>query len=184
MYTKTSAPYYAHALYPLAQGYISEALQELECVRDLVCGFAKFRYFLNHPLFSLEEKRRVLLAGVRGGVHPEIERLILLLVERRKVFLLADIIAYLKIIHSACTNTVNVQVESAVELTVEEKEQLTNTIARNITQRITVEFKVRTELIAGFVVHIGGKVIDASVKGKFRRISGQLMRAAQFNQAR
>jgi F-type H+-transporting ATPase subunit delta len=171
-------------LYPLASGYFSEALVEIKAVQELVGADKKFRYFLSHPLFSLEQKKKVIVESLRVGLHPEIERLILLLVRRRKIGLLSGIIDYLQVIHQKCTNTVNVQVESAMELRSEEKEQLTNVIARQVSQRILVDFKVQTSLIAGFIVHIGGRIIDTSVKTKFRRISDSMTQAILLNQVR
>lgn len=184
MYTQTSARYYAQALYPLASGYFIEALQELKGVQELVGADKKFRYFLSHPVFSLEQKRKVILEAVRVGLHPEVERLILLLVGRRKIGLLSGIIDYLQVIHQESTNTVNVQVESAMELRGEEKEQLSAIIARQVPQRTLIDFKVQASLIAGFIVHIKGRIIDASVQTKLRKISDQMTQAVLLNQVR
>jgi F-type H+-transporting ATPase subunit delta len=171
-------------LYPLASGYFIEALAQLKAVQELVCADNKFRYFLSHPLFSLEQKKKAIVGALSVGLHPEIERLILLLVRRRKIGLLSGIIDYLQVIHQECTNTVNVQVESAMALSSEEKEQLTSLIAKQVPQSILIDFKVQTSLIAGFIVHIGGRIIDASVKTKFRRISDSMTQAALLNQVR
>jgi F-type H+-transporting ATPase subunit delta len=184
MYTQTSARYYAHALYPLASGYFTEALQELRGMQELVSADKQFRFFLSHPLFSLEQKKKVITAALRTGLHPEVERLILLLVGRRKIGLLPGVIAYLEVIRQDCTNTVKVEVESAMELGDEEKGRLTALIARQVSRQVIMDFKVQASLIAGFVVHVGGRIIDASVKTKLRRISDQMTQAAVLNQAR
>jgi F-type H+-transporting ATPase subunit delta len=70
---------------------------------------------------------------------------------------------------------VSVQVRSAVPLTEEEKERLSEVLARSLRKQVRLETSVDSSLIGGVVLRIGDRLLDGSVKGQLNLLRQRLI---------
>ncbi len=65
-------------------------------------------------------------------------------------------------------------IESAAELSAEEKTATANTIRAKYGADVTTEFKTNTALIGGLRIQVGSDVVDASVRSRLDRLATEL----------
>jgi F-type H+-transporting ATPase subunit delta len=68
-----------------------------------------------------------------------------------------------------------VQVRSAVPLTEEEKERLSEVLARSLRKQVRLETNVDPSLIGGVMLRIGDRLLDGSVKGQLNLLRQRLI---------
>ena len=166
MSTRTSAARYAKALFDVAmtESTPERAEQELTAFSNLVQGHAELRQVLESPAVPAARKRDVvaLLIDKQQPSAP-VRKLLLLLAERNRLELLADLVAvyhervmeHLKIVQAEITTAAPIPAEQAAQL----QQRLGSTLGRTV----TLTTKVDPTLIGGMVTRIGGMVYDGSV---------------------
>lgn len=70
--------------------------------------------------------------------------------------------------------TLDVEIESAFDLTSEQQASIVETLKRRLGKNIKASTTVNPELIGGVSIRIGDEVIDASVRGKLSQLAASL----------
>nr|YP_009399705.1 ATP synthase CF1 subunit delta [Digenea simplex]ARW69524.1 ATP synthase CF1 subunit delta [Digenea simplex] len=165
---------YAEALINLSQksDSLSEVSKNLSLISKILSESQELKVFLSNPLINIGAKKEVLKQLFQDQVNDFIINFLLVLVDRRRISFLNVIIAkYLELNYRLESITI-AEVSSAIELNQEQKESLVKKI-KVITQTNEVRLLINNnpDLIGGFIVKIGSKIIDASLSGKLKRIS-------------
>ena len=170
---KIAVPY-AEALLNIAnsRSLLSESVNDLSSVSGVLSQSIELQELLSNPLVSSLLKKETLKNLFEKQLNDFVLNFLLVLVDRRRIYLLSNIIGkYLKLTSQLQSVTI-VEVFSAVDFSDSQKEALNRQI-KLMTQ--TNEVKLITHkqphLIGGFVAKIGSKVIDASLAGKLNNIS-------------
>nr|YP_009399297.1 ATP synthase CF1 subunit delta [Kapraunia schneideri]ARW68903.1 ATP synthase CF1 subunit delta [Kapraunia schneideri] len=173
---KIAVPY-AEALIANAQSLnlLSQYKDELSYILSILSKSKDLELFLLNPLNSSLTKKEVLKELFKNQIQDFIMNFLLVLVDRRRISFLKLIIEkYLKITYSLESITI-VEVSSASDLDEKQQFDLTNKIkSLTGTNQIKLIINQDTNLIGGFVIKIGSKVIDASLLGKLKKMSSYL----------
>jgi len=166
MLARKIASRYAEALYDLAQeqGKTGEWEQQLASVAAVMLSAPELRQVLTHPEVPLTQKETVVRRTFTGQVSDEVLAVLFMLIKRGHdpdMQLLHDIFVDLWN-HTRCI--LPVTVASAVALTDVQSAALQAALAKRTGATIILEQKVDAELIAGLVVTVGDRVIDASAR--------------------
>lgn len=101
-------------------------------------------------------------------------KLVLLLVAKRRLGLLEGIItAYLDEL-SARRGEVKAVVRTAMVLNAEEEDRLTAVLRNTAGKNVSVDIEVDTDLIGGFYVKLGSKMVDTSVKTQLATLANHM----------
>nr|YP_009392673.1 ATP synthase CF1 subunit delta [Bostrychia tenella]ARW61235.1 ATP synthase CF1 subunit delta [Bostrychia tenella] len=170
---KIAVPY-AEALLEIAQNEdsLKETSKNLSSISTILSESRDFQMLLSNPLIGIPVKKDILQKLFTNQVSDFILNFLLFLVDKRRISLLNTIIEkYLKLTYQLESITI-AELSSAVEFTETQQNKLIDKI-KIITKSNNVKLITSTDsnLIGGFVVKIGSKVIDASLAGKLRKMS-------------
>jgi F-type H+-transporting ATPase subunit delta len=169
---------YARALLFLAQeaGKLEQIQQDLELVAD-VFGAGEGRELLLHPLLSLEQKQEAVKTMVQGKVTTLTLSLLRLLIDKRRVSLVADIArAYheeLQRLQGLRTATVT----AAIPLTEDQLEALHQKLSDLAGASVELTQVLDPSLRGGARIVMGDLVLDGSIGARL----AQLRRALTSN---
>lgn len=168
---------YAQALLSVAQesNIVDQVGQDMNGIANLLKESADLREFLASPVFKADAKKAVLTQVLGDGLHPYTRNFLLVLVDRRRIFLLEGICKEFQALLRKLNQTVLAEVTTVSELTDDQKRSLQEKVAAMTGARsVELETKLDPDLIGGVIIKIGSQVIDASLRGQLRRISVRL----------
>ena len=160
---------YATAVYEIAQE--NKGLDALESgVNDLAAALgesAELRTVIASPLISREDQGKAVAAvAEKMGLAPVLQQVLGLMAEKRRLFVVPQMLAALRDLLAEQRNEVTADVASAVALTAEQTEKLAATLSKNVGKTVNINATVDESLIGGLVVKVGSKMIDTSIRSK------------------
>nr|YP_007878276.1 ATP synthase delta chain [Calliarthron tuberculosum]AGA63887.1 ATP synthase delta chain [Calliarthron tuberculosum] len=173
---KASLPY-AEALFESSQliQLVEKTSQDLKFINDTISKSLLLRNFLSNPLIIPDAKKKVLENLFTDQIGSHVFNFLFILVERRRISLLNSIIdTYLILVYQLELTTV-VEIYSSLVLTEIQKKALEKKLqVMTNSKAVKLVLYIKPELIGGFVVKIGSKVIDMSISGQLSQIASYL----------
>ncbi|WP_189682100.1 F0F1 ATP synthase subunit delta [Seohaeicola zhoushanensis] len=160
---------YATAVFEIAQE--SKGLDQLEsgvnALADALAESADLRNVISSPLISREEQGKAIAAvAAKMGLAPVLTQVLGLMAEKRRLFVVPQMLAALRALLADHRNEVVAEVQSAVALTKKQTEALAATLSKNVGKSVNIRATVDESLIGGLVVKVGSKMIDTSIRSK------------------
>ena len=174
--TQIGVPY-AQALMSVASSNnLTEQFgEDIRSLLSLLQNSEQLRDFLANPFVKDEDKKSVLGRVIGEGINPYLRNFLMLLVDRRRISLLAEISKQYLALLRKLNQTVLAEVISAVELTETQQQAVREkVIAITNAARVDLDTKLDSDLIGGVIIKVGSQVIDASLRGQLRRLSLRL----------
>lgn len=170
---KISIPY-AEALLELAQSnkLLKEINKDLSLISTTLSESQDLRSCLINPLLGAPLKKNIFGTLFKAKINDTVLNFLFVLIDKRRIDILQPIIdKYFELVNKLESITV-VELVASTELT----ETQQNALIRKIktitdTQNIKLLINVDVNLIAGFILKIGSKIIDTSMTSKLRQIS-------------
>nr|YP_009541571.1 ATP synthase CF1 delta subunit [Synarthrophyton chejuense]AYR05580.1 ATP synthase CF1 delta subunit [Synarthrophyton chejuense] len=175
-FAKAAFPY-AEALFESSKlmKLIEKTNQDLVLITDTISQSDNLKTFLLNPLVGPEIKKKVLHKLFLDQVSSHVLNFLSILADRRRINLLNPIISYyLELVYKLKLTTV-ANIYTAVLITDIQQESLKKKI-KNIThsREVKLIIQINEELIAGFVIKIGSKIIDMSISGQINQMTSYL----------
>ena len=158
---------YARALFAAAgdADQVEAVDQALQMVAQAVRAVPDLLTVLVHPVLPVDEKTRVLESIFGDAVPPLLQRLLrLLFVRERGEYIQALAVAFHNLANES-RGRLQIELESAESLDEEQLHGITSIVGSQLDKSVSAEVTVRPELIAGYKLRIGNRVIDATLKG-------------------
>jgi F-type H+-transporting ATPase subunit delta len=165
---------------PYAEAFlqVAEAREEVDQVVDQARALLHLwgespdlREAMSSPVLEIEAKKAALVALFNEQLNPSFLNLLKLLADRQRIGILDAVLERLLELHREQRNIALATVTSASELSEEQQAELSKKVqAVAGTDKLEINLKVDPDLIGGFVVKVGSKVIDASLAGQVRRL--------------
>ncbi|MCC5638424.1 F0F1 ATP synthase subunit delta [Nostoc sp. CHAB 5844] len=168
---------YAQALMSVAQSknLTEEFGNDARTLLDLLQNSQQLRNFIDNPFIVPETKKAVISQIVGAGGNPYLRNFLLLLVDKRRIFFLDQILKQYLALLRQLNQTVLAEVTSAVPLSPAQEEAIKQkVISITNARQVELETRVDSELIGGVIIKVGSQVIDASLRGQLRRLSLRL----------
>ena len=168
---------YAKALFELAQE--GEAFDQWGQALTKLSAIAmepSFAALVNDPKVS-QDSLLALLTELMGNDLPAGgDNFLQLVLKNQRVGALADIAAQFEALVAAAQSTLNAQVHTAMALTDEQRQALTQALETRLGLSVVLEEIVEPTLIGGAIVKAGDLVIDGSAQGRLEKLTTALMR--------
>ncbi|MBI1417789.1 MAG: F0F1 ATP synthase subunit delta [Limimaricola sp.] len=160
---------YASAVFDLASD--DKALDGLEKdvdALDAALGSsADLRALISSPLYSREEQASAMAAiSEKMGLAATTGNLLGLLAEKRRLYVLPQLLAELRGMLAEAKGEVTAEVISARPLNKVQSEKLAKTLTAQVGKTVKLTTSVDESLIGGLIVKVGSKMIDTSISSK------------------
>jgi F-type H+-transporting ATPase subunit delta len=156
----------------------------LEAVHSDMLMFSKvvgdnraFELLLKNPIIKHEKKRDILQKVFSGRVHPLTMSVFDILTRKNREPLLPSIAKEFHTAYNLHMGIGKATITTAVPLDVELRNEFEN-ITKKLSEKDKVELieKVDKDMIGGFVLNVGDRQIDASIKNKLRALKVEFSR--------
>jgi F-type H+-transporting ATPase subunit delta len=167
---------YAKSLLDLAieRGELETVLADILWLQQLCNASAEFVSVLKSPVISNEKKLKVLDAVTAGKISALTAGFNRLLVTKNRESNLPEILAAFVSQYKKYKNIYTVKLTTASALTEAQKNSIVDKV-KNVSkmQQIELETSINADLIGGFVLQVGDKLIDASIAYDLKNIARQ-----------
>jgi F-type H+-transporting ATPase subunit delta len=165
---------YAEAYFALAQaaGDIVGWREQLAGVVEIL-GDAAVREALGNPRTSLAAR---VSEGLRllEGAAPEARNLARLLIERRRVSIVAEILAHYDALTDRASGLVRVEVTTAVAPDAALEQHIRDSLSKQLGSDVQTTVRTDPSIIGGLVIRIGDRVIDDSLRTHLQQLQAAL----------
>jgi F-type H+-transporting ATPase subunit delta len=167
-------------LYSLADkaGGVAKVESDLALAAEAVASHDGLRQALLSPTVADSVKRTVLEKIFTGKVSDTVLRFLYVLVDKGREEYLSTILEVFRDRLRADRGEVECHVTSAKKLTAELRKSLEQNLIAFTGKKITLAETVDPDLIAGMVVVVGDRVIDASFRHQLTEIQDKLARVS------
>ena len=156
--------------------------QQLEAVNSdmfsigkMIEGSKEFKLFLKSPVIPSAKKIDVLESLLKDKFSPLVYRLVLLLVEKGREGYLGDIAISFNKMFNQYRNITVATVTTAIELDNDSKKQIEQVIISKVGKtQLELISRVDPSIMGGFIIDLGDRVYNASVKHRLATISNEL----------
>ena len=140
---------------------------------------ARMARLAGNPALPPAERERVLLAalGWEGSDEPAVN-LVRLLLRRGRIGLAGSIAAEFRRLVQQSRGIVGATVSAAAPLSAAEEDAVRRRLEAMTGRQVDLTVVIDPELIGGVAVRIGDRMIDASVRGRLRRLRERLVAGA------
>ena len=174
--SKVAEPY-AEALLELAKsnGSLKETTNDMNIVTQFLANSSDLKKFLGNPLITKDAKKNVVKDIFGEQIDGSTLKFLLLLVDRGRIEVL-DSIAQKFLELSYKQESIEIaKITSSIQLSADQQKSIAEKL-KKITgaKQIKLALKVDPQLIGGFTIEIGSKMIDTSIRGQLKQISSLL----------
>ena len=167
---------YVDALYTLADkaGGLAKVESDLALAVETVTGHEGLQQALLSPTVADSVKRSILEKVFTGKVSDTVLRFLYVLVDKSREQYLSIILEVFRARLRSDRGEVEAHVRSAKKLTAELRKSLEKNLEAFAGKKVTLTETVEPELLAGMVVVVGDRVIDASFRHQLSEIKDKL----------
>lgn len=168
--TKVALPYAEALLESVKEiNLIDKTKEDLSFISTILLESPDLKFFLDNPLIPSESKKKVLSQLLLNQVNDCVLKFLMVLVDRRRISLLVIIVEKFFNLVYKLESIMIAKITTAVILTESQKKSLIEKL-KIITKSKEVKLVINIEsnLIAGFIIQIGSKIIDTSLSGKLK----------------
>ncbi len=168
---------YAHALFDAAHArrLLDTVESDLADFTRLLREEPRLSSLLITPQVTTGEKRRLLEAILGGRVHALVLELLWLLLQKKRLPAIGDIIEGYGILLEEHRGIVHAEVTTVRPLSAAQQERLKASLERRTGKTVVLERKLDPRVMGGVVVRIGDQVIDRSIRRTFQEMRASLM---------
>jgi len=177
VHSSTLAKRYASALADLAQGrdLLQKVGEELREFFAVIVAAPELAALLANPTVSRERQSKVVQIYLsKAQTDPLTVNFLKLLIHKRRMILIDDIVAAYSRIEEEHGGVVTVKVTAPKPLTKAHEERLIKILSTKTGKDVRLDFGQDPTLLGGMIVRIGSFMMDYSVRGQLNRLKAQL----------
>jgi F-type H+-transporting ATPase subunit delta len=148
---------------------------DLEAVNELIRKTPDLKLILGHPSIGGEQKKTLLTSLFANRIDDLTLRLLELLTDKRRLPLLPAIETQYRVRLNRLKQIVTAKLIGADLLSEPAVANVKARLSEHLGKRLELQVSVDKSLIGGFVLRLGDRVIDGSLKGKLRSLEKSLL---------
>nr|YP_009420434.1 ATP synthase CF1 delta subunit [Chroomonas placoidea]ASO76073.1 ATP synthase CF1 delta subunit [Chroomonas placoidea] len=168
---------YAEALLDITtkEGSLDKVINDLTSLSTTLSDSSDLKKALANPTLSSVTKKEIIKSVFKDTVSNTMIKFLMVLADRGRIAYLADVIEIaLELAYKKASIQI-AYVSSSLELTSSQEEALIERLQKMTgASQIKLKLSVDNSLLGGFIVQVGSKIIDNSVKGQLRQLSAYL----------
>ena len=164
---------YAKGLFTAAKelNKTKEFGEELNQIKDLLISMPEVLSALQNPIYPPDLKMEIIEEILKVmKVDPEIERFLKLLVERRRIQYIREIVIMYQELLDEELNIARGEVITAYPLSEEERKELEEVLKNYLKKEVILESKVDEGIIGGIKIRIGDLIFDGTLKTQLNKM--------------
>nr|UNJ16414.1 ATP synthase CF1 delta subunit [Boldiaceae sp.] len=165
---------YAEAFLEAVQvsGYLNK---DIDTVLQVIKDSEDLKSFINNPLISVAIKKNVFNKIFSQGLQNLTLNFFMVLIDKGRINIIETILEkYLELGYKISFITI-VEVTTSIPFTPSQHNLLIDAIKKMTgAKEVKLNIKVKPELIGGFSIQIGSKVIDTSLEGQLKQVASYL----------
>lgn len=169
---------YATALFELAKeaGSLPALEADTTALADALAVSPELGAMIASPVVSRSEQGAAMAAiGAKIGLSPLVANTLALMAEKRRLFVLPQLLRALTALIGEEKGEVTAEVASATKLTAAQAKKLAETLKASVGGKtVKLNTTVDESLIGGLVVKLGSTMIDTSVKAKLASLQNAM----------
>ena len=173
---------YAEGLLLLArsQGTIEPMAAELQLLTATLAGHEELRRIVEHPLVHAEAKMNILRGVFHESLSESVYRLLQLLFRRKRAEYMVAIAERYQAFAQEERGEITVEIETTRPLANAELAVWQERLSAATGKKAIPIVKINQQLIAGYRVKLGDRVLDATLSGALRQFDQKLKAAGAF----
>lgn len=153
----------------------AKTLQDLQEIAQLLTTNHDLRSVWVIPSIPAEQKLKLLDAiASAAGLTRQVRNFVAILIEKRRLGMMADLIAQLKAELNERMGLAEADVVSARVLGDDERSTLVSQLAKVTGKTIRAQFEQDKSLLGGATVKVGSTIYDGSVRGQLQKMKAQI----------
>jgi len=173
---KVAEPY-AEALLDLAKSNnsLQDMTNDMNIVSQFLANSSDLKKFLSNPLITKDAKKNVVKDVLGEQIDGRTLKFLLLLVDRGRIQILENVAEKFLELSYKQESIEIAKITSSIKLSADQQKEIAEKL-KIITgaKQIKLALKVDPQLIGGFTIEIGSKMIDTSIRGQLKQISSLL----------
>lgn len=168
---------YAQALFELAKdGKGLKALEsDADALEAALAASADLREVISSPVIARDDQARAIAAVAAGmGVSGLVANTLALMAQKRRLFVLPQLVSDLKARIAAEKGEMTAEVTSATALSADQAKKLSATLKASVGKDVKLKTTVDESLIGGLVVKLGSTMIDTSVRSRLAALQNAM----------
>lgn len=167
---------YAEAFLELAtKESLDNVINDLNCLSSTLTASKDLKKLLANPLVNGNSKKSIIKSIFNEKIDSKTLKFLLVLCDRGRISYLDSIVNKAMELAYKSASIEMVKVTSSISFTSAQQESLISKL-KTLTgaNQIKLDIEVNPNLLGGFVIQIGSKVIDTSLQGQLRQLSSYL----------
>ena len=172
---KIAQPYAEAFLELSSKGSLDSIINDLNCVSSSVSGSGELKTLLSNPLINSQTKKNVIKSVFNDKIDNNTLKFLLVLCDRGRISYLEPIVDKALELAYKAASIETVKVVSSVPFTSTQQEALISKLKKMTgAEQIRLDITTNSNLIGGFVIQVGSKIIDTSIQGQLKQLSSYL----------
>ena len=172
---KIAQPYAEAFLELSSKGSLDAIINDLNCVYSSVSGSTELKTLLSNPLINSQTKKNVIKSVFNEKIDNSTLKFLLVLCDRGRISYLESIVDKALELAYKAASIETVKVVSSTTFTSAQQEALISKLKKMTgAEQIRLEITTNSNLIGGFVIQVGSKIIDTSIQGQLKQLSSYL----------
>jgi len=168
---------YAQAIFEIAKE--NSAVPRLEGNVDALAtaldDSAELRDLITSPVYSREAQGGAITAVAKAmDLSPVMGRALGLMAEKRRLFVLPQLVTQLRAMIAEDKGEVTAEVVSAKALTQAQQTKLAAALKASVGKDVKINATVDDSIIGGLIVKVGSKMIDSSIRSKLAALQNTM----------
>ena len=168
---------YAAAVYEIAkEGNSVPAIEDdIASLQGALSDSEDFSALISSPIYTRDEQHKAITAvAAKMGLSDTMSNTLALMAQKRRLFVLPQLLATLRAIIAEAKGEVTADVVSAKALTKAQSDKLAKTLKASTGKTVTLNATVDESLIGGLVVKVGSRMIDTSIRSKLNSLQNAM----------
>lgn len=172
---KIAQPYAEAFLELSSKGSLESTINDLNFITSSLSGSIELKTLLSNPLVSSQTKKNVIKSLFSEKIDNKTLKFLLVLCDRGRISYLSSILDKALELAYKAASIETVKVVSSVAFTSSQQESLISKLKKMTgAEQIKLDIATNPNLIGGFVIQVGSKIIDTSIQGQLKQLSSYL----------
>ncbi len=172
---------YAQALFDIGQSLDEDSARgirrDLGVLKDSLDVSPKLAGFFDSPIFSLEEKKKVILNLLEiAEIRNPVKNFCLLIAEKGRLSCLRDIVIAYNTMLDRLEGIVHSEFVTAIELSMSRQEEIKSRLENQVGKKLDITFAVDPSIIGGMIFRMGDKTLDGSLRAQINILKENIKR--------